>query len=147
MTNGSPPSEEETRRLVEDWYRALDVHAPVEEVLPMLAETGLEMTFPEGTMRGLDQFQEWYAKVTHRFFDEVHTMKQLDVVVGADRADVKLVVNWQARIWDPPAPNSVWLGFDAEQTWVVERSPQSQRAVIVNYVVDALAPMPGSATL
>lgn len=147
MTNGSAPTEEETRQLVEDWYRALDVHAPVEEVLPMLAEEGLEMTFPEGTMRGLDQFRDWYDKVTHRFFDEVHTMKQLDVVVGADRADVKLVVNWQARIWDPPAPNSVWLGFDAEQTWVVKRSPQSQRAVIVNYVVDALEPMPGSASL
>ena len=147
MTNGSAPTEEETRQLVEDWYRALDVHAPVEEVLPMLAEEGLEMTFPEGTMRGLDQFRDWYDKVTHRFFDEVHTMKQLDVVVGADRADVKLVVNWQARIWDQPAPSSVWLGFDAEQTWVVKPSPQSQGSVIVNYVVDALEPMPGSASL
>ncbi len=45
-------TESEVERLVNDWYRALDVHAPVEELFPMLADGGLEMRFPEGTFRG-----------------------------------------------------------------------------------------------
>jgi len=129
------------------WYQALDVHAPVDEMLPMLAADGLEMTFPEGVQRGQDGFRRWYETVTHRFFDEVHTLQNLTVTLNGDRADVKLVVNWQAKIWDPPAPRSVWLGFDAAQTWVVERSPTSGRSVVRTYIVDALTPMPGSASL
>ncbi|HEX6077557.1 MAG TPA: hypothetical protein VFZ32_20150, partial [Micromonosporaceae bacterium] len=63
-----------------------------------------------------------------------------------DRADVKVVVNWQARIWNPPAPKSEWLGFDAYQTWVVVAGPDGTPQ-IETYTVDALEPMPGSATL
>lgn len=139
--------EAEVKDLVTAWYQALDVHAPVEEMLPMLAADGLEMTFPEGVQRGQDGFRRWYETVTHRFFDEVHTLQNLTVTLNGDRADVKLVVNWQAKIWDPPAPRSVWLGFDAAQTWVVERSPTSGRPVVRTYIVDALTPMPGSASL
>ena len=139
--------EVEVKDLVTAWYQALDVHAPVDEMLPMLAADGLEMTFPEGVQRGQDGFRRWYETVTHRFFDEVHTLQNLTVTLNGDRADVKLVVNWQAKIWDPPAPRSVWLGFDAAQTWVVERSPTSGRSVVRTYIVDALTPMPGSASL
>ena len=32
---------------------------------------------------------------------------------------MKLVVNWQAKVWNPPDAKSKWLGMDACQTWVV----------------------------
>ena len=35
---------------------------------------------------------------------------------------MKLVVNWQAKVWNPPNAKSKWLGMDARQTWVVTRS-------------------------
>jgi ketosteroid isomerase-like protein len=140
-------AEAEVKQVVDDWYRALDVHAPVEQLLPMLADDGLEMRFPEATVRGHEGFKGWYHAVTNRFFDEVHTMQQLDIQPNAEEAKVKLVVNWQAHIWEPPAPKSKWLGFDAAQTWVMRRSPQTQKPVIVTYIVDGLTPMPGSATL
>jgi hypothetical protein len=55
-------------------------------------------------------------------------------------------VNWQARIWNAPAPRSAWLGFDARQTWqVVTDAAGNPR--IATYVVDGLDPMPGSASL
>jgi len=50
-------------------------------------------------------------------------------------------------VWNPPEPTSKWLGFDAYQTWQVERSPESGNALIKRYVVDNLAEMPGSASL
>ena len=39
---------------------------------------------------------------------------------------MKLVVNWQAKVWNPPDAKSKWLGMDARQTWVVTRSGRRQ---------------------
>ena len=68
----------------------------------MVAATGLECYWPEGPTFGVDEFKGWYDKVTHLFFDEVHTMKSLEITPRGDEADVKLVVNWQAKVWNPP---------------------------------------------
>jgi len=57
------------------------------------------------------------------------------------------VVNWQARRWNPPAPRSEWIGFDAYQRWEMIPSPASGRPVVVRYIVDELRPMPGSPPL
>jgi hypothetical protein len=133
--------------MVADWYRALDRHDELSSVLPYLVDDGLEMRFPETTSRGHDGFAEWYKAVTNRFFDEVHTVTEVTVSnLTADRADVKVVVNWQAKIWNPPAPKSVWLGFDAYQTWEVAASPNGE-VQVKTYIVDELKSMPGSASL
>jgi len=138
-------NEATVKKLVDDWYLALDVHAPVEELVPLLASSGLEMYWPEGPTFGVDEFKGWYDRVTKTFFDEVHTMKELVITPRGDEADVKLVVNWQARIWNPPDAKSKWLGMDARQSWVVRA--EDGRAVIQKYVVDGLDPMEGSASL
>ena len=138
---------EEINDLADRWYKALDVHAPLEDLLAMLVDDGLEMVFPEGTSRGHAGFTEWYERVTRIFFDEVHTLKKVEPTLAGESADVEVVVNWQAKVWNPPEPTSKWLGFDAYQTWQVARSPESGSAVITRYVVDNLAEMPGSASL
>jgi hypothetical protein len=145
-----PLTEAEVRDFVNDWYQKLDVHAPTDEVMPLVAkeDEGLEMKFPgEATVRKPDDFKGMLDTWYHRFFDEVHTVKELDISTEGDGAHVKLCVNWQAKIWAAPAPKSQCLGFDAYQTWVVGRSKTSGRPVIVRYVVDKLDPMPGSASL
>ena len=134
------------KELVDAWYKALDVHAPVDQLVPMVAANGLEMYWPEGPTFGVDEFKGWYEKVTHLFFDEVHTMKTLEITPRGNEADVKLVVNWQAKVWSPPDAKSKWLGMDARQTWVVRLSDDG-RAVIQKYVVDGLDLMEGSSTL
>jgi hypothetical protein len=137
----------EIEDLADRWYKALDVHAPVEELHGMLLDEGNEMMWPEGPTHGHAEFTGWYDRVTRIFFDEVHTLKKVESNIDGDSAEVEVVVNWQARVWNPPAPKSEWLGFDAYQTWEVVRSPENGRAVIKRYVVDNLDPMPGSATL
>ena len=135
------------RAMVADWYSALDRHVELAEALKYLTQDGLEMRFPEVTSRGQDGFADWYKAVTNRFFDEVHIVTSVDVDnLTADRADLKVVVNWQARIWNPPAPKNEWLGFDAYQTWEVVAGPGGAPQ-IKTYIVDALEPMPGSASL
>jgi hypothetical protein len=135
----------DVNELVYKWYKKLDVHAPVAEVTPLLASTGLVMKFPEATLTTMDEFKGWYEKVTHLFFDETHTMKMLNIELNGQSALVKLVVNWQAKVWSPPAAKSKWLGFDALQTWIIVQ--EEGRAVIQQYIVDALDAMEGSATL
>jgi len=128
------------------WYQALDRHDELDSVLKMLVPEGLEMRFPETTARGYEGFTEWYKAVTSRFFDEVHTVRRVDVVTSdGSTAEVKVVVNWQASIHDGREAKSKWLGFDAYQTWIMVAGPEGPQ--IKTYIVDQLAPMPGSAPL
>ena len=132
---------------VADWYRALDRHDDITDVLPYLVDDGLMLRFPEGVFRGHEGFRQWYDAVTHRFFDEVHEVRKVTAAPWVnDRASVQVVVNWQARIWDPPAATSSWLGFDAYQTWEVVRGADG-RPQLLTYVVNNLQAMPGSAAL
>ena len=145
----APLNKAEVEKIVKDWYLKLDVHAPMVEVLPMLASEGLEMQFPEAILHGHAEFEGWYQGVIRIFFDEVHTMKELNITLSEDKkqADVKLVVYWEASRWNPPAAKSERLMFDALQTWVIRRSPETGLPVIVTYIVDGLNPMEGSAEL
>lgn len=139
-----PFTEEEIRCLANDWYRKLDVHAPAETVLALLAEDGFEIRVPEGTFRGREEFKNLYEGWIRRFFDEVHELKQLNFTPLGDRAEVKVVVNWQFRTWDPPTPKSKRGNMDAYQTWIAQRSPKSGQPVILTYIVDSIKPVPGS---
>jgi hypothetical protein len=143
----APLTQEEIADLADRWYKALDVHAPIEELYAMLLDDGNEMMWPEGPTHGHLEFKGWYDRVTRLFFDEVHTITKVAAAIDGDRADVEVVVNWQAKTWNPPEPKSGWLGFDAYQTWEVVRSPETDAPVIKRYVVDNLEPMPGSTTL
>jgi hypothetical protein len=140
-------SQFEIKQLVDDWFLKLDLHATVEELLPLLANENLEMQFPEGTLHGQDEFKAWYDRVTHTFFNEVHTMRELNITTALDHAKVQLVVLWKANRWYPPAPKSECLAFNAAQTWIVQRSPVTQKPVIITYIVDSLTPQEGSAKL
>ncbi|QES51086.1 hypothetical protein DEJ50_27870 [Streptomyces venezuelae] len=139
-------TESAIRSFAEKWYVALDQHIPLDQVLAFI--TGdLEFRVPEDTFTGHRGFGRWYEAVTHRFFDEVHTVTKVEPVIedGGDRATVRVLVNWQAKIWDPPAARSQWLGFDADQTWTVVSGPDGPQ--IKTYEVNELAPMPGSGSL
>jgi hypothetical protein len=145
--SGEPLSQAEIEAFVMAWYRKLDIHAPWDELQPLVAKQGLEMQFPEGSISGVEAFRNWYEGVIRIFFDEVHTVTRVSATWKDDRAVVDVVVNWQARRWRPPAPRSEWLGFDAYQLWEMIRSPSSGGPLILRYVVNELRPMPGSIPL
>lgn len=136
----------EAQELAQRWYHNLDVHAPLAEFIPLLAGTGLTMVFPEATATGFPGFKGWYERVIGLFFDEVHTLKQVQLTPKGDRAEVKVVVKWEASRWTPPAPRSERIIADAYQTWELIRSSSGQ-PVILTYVVDAIEYYAGSAKL
>lgn len=144
MTSNKELTQADIKKLIYTWFKKLTDHAPVEEMVEMLDENDLEMKFPEATLKGVDDFKEWYHTVTHKFFDQVHELKMLDITIDGPQATVSLVVNWQARSWDPPAGYSKWDGVYAHQTWtVVADHPGEQPAVIQRYSVDKFEPMEG----
>lgn len=142
-----PLTADEVRQLAADWYHKLDVHAPLVEILPMLADDELEMKFPEASLRGQAAFENWYEGVIRIFFDEVHTLKSVAVTPTEDGADVKVVVHWEASVWHAPAARSQRIKLDAYQTWFVKRSPISGSPVVSRYTVDELVYEPDSARL
>ena len=140
-------TEVEVYELAQTWYENLDVHAPLEEFVPLLAQEGLKMVFPEGTMEGFGGFKQWYERVVNLFFDEVHTLDNVTTMPKGDRAEVKVIVKWEASRWNAPAPKSERIIADAYQTWEVVRSPTTGKPVILTYVVDSLHYDEGSAKL
>ena len=106
------------------------------------------MRFPEGTVYGFDGFKDWYERVIRIFFDEVHTLKKVEPKpISNGQLEVKVVVKWEASIWNPPAAKSERIILDAYQTWIVERSPKSEKPVVLTYIVDSLDYYEGSAQL
>lgn len=148
MTQTMPLTRDQVTQLVDDWFRALDEHAPTEQLLAMLVDDGLEMRMPEIMLRSDDDFRNWYENtIITRYFDEVHQTESLDISIDGDRADVHLVTHWQARRWNPPAPRSERIDYNATQTWAVQCPPGAVRPVITTYVVDEFVPNPGSVLL
>lgn len=148
VSNLLPLTYSEVKQFAADWYSKLDVHAPVEEYVPLLAEENVEMRFPEVTVTGFDGFKEWYEKVVRIFFDEIHTLKKVEPKpISNGKIEVKVVVKWEASMWNPPAAKSERIICDAYQTWILERSPETQKPVILTYIVDSLDFAEGSAKL
>ncbi len=143
----APLTKTEAKQFVDDWFQRLDVHAPAEEVLPLVADDDVEMQFPEATLQGKAEFKKWYEGVIRIFFDEVHTIQKLDITTASNQATIELILKWEASRWNAPAPKSERLAFTAVQTWILKRSPVTQKAVITRYIVKALTPLPGSPAL
>lgn len=147
QTNTGPFAQAAIERFAQVWYRALDVHAPVAEFLPLLVDEGLEMVFPEKSLHGLGDFKAWYAGgeysdgtsapgVINIFFDENHVVRSVTVELRGDEALVDVVVAWQASWFEPPAAKSKRTSMNATQRWIL-RSCSSDKnpygVVIASY--------------
>lgn len=133
------------RTWVEAWFRALDRHADLDDVLGFVADD-VELRLPEGIRRGRGGFADWYLEVTHRYFDEEHRVRRVDVRRSGDAVTLVVQVRWETRVWDPPAARCTSLCFDAAQTWRLVAGPDG-RPRIRRYVVDLLVPVAPSAHL
>ncbi|MDZ4769596.1 MAG: hypothetical protein SGJ24_10735 [Chloroflexota bacterium] len=149
MSQLAPLTKEEIEAMVADWYVGLDVHRAQVDMIKYVHSTDLQMRFPEATLYTQAEFELWFQGVIRIFFDEVHTMQSLDVQVSEDgsKADVKLVVRWEASRWKAPAAKSERLIFDAYQTWEIKRDPKSLAPAITIYIVDELRQLPGGVPL
>ncbi|MEO0769464.1 MAG: hypothetical protein AAFY72_08515 [Cyanobacteria bacterium J06649_4] len=144
----APLSLTEVREFAEAWYRKLDVHEPLANYKPLLADADLKMVFPETTVEKFEGFAGWYDKVINLFFDEVHTVKSVKLLSeDGEDATYEVIVTWEASMWNAPEPESKRIVLDAYQTWVVRRSEETNKPMIVTYTVGELTYAEGSAEL
>ena len=127
----------EVKRFVAEWYGALDRHVPYAELRDLVAEDPIHFEFPEETVTDHDGLAAWYDKVTCCFFDEHHRVEDVAVTFDGGLARVRVVVNWDTRVWQAPDPVSRRLEYVADQEWVLELS---DRWRLREYVVNSLAP-------
>jgi len=143
-------TEDQIKRLVIAWYRALDNHDAIDECYKLLADKGLNMQFPDGDIRDYASFKKWYDRVTNLFFDENHYVQSVVSKISGDEAVVDVVVGWQASWWEPPAAKSKRVSMDATQRWTVRRSTKNAyglEIVTYNATVEPFKYAPGFARL
>lgn len=148
----SPIKREQIQEFATAWFRALDVHAPVDQCWSMLSDDDLHMHFPDGEIQDFVTFRKWYDRVINLFFDEKHTIRNVEVHSATeDRADVTVVVGWQASWWKAPAAESQRVNLTATQRWTLRPCPTTRNAFgleICAYIMeDNIEYAPGSARL
>jgi hypothetical protein len=147
MNDTAPITAADVRELAADWYSRWDAHAPAEEFKPLLATEGVQIQHGDTPLEGFAGFTTWYEAANNTFFDEVHTVKEVTLLSGTEPVNVRLVANWQASRWTPPAAKSERINADASHTWVVTRSPTTNRPVLLSYRLDSVQYAEGSAKL
>ena len=145
-----PITIEQARLFAVGWFLALDEHVPIERACSFLADDGLNMQFPDGDIRDYSSFKRWYDRVTHLFFDEIHTVHSVNGTFSSERAELRVVVGWQASWFEPPAARSKRTSMDATQDWTVRRSTKNAyglEIVTYNATAEPFAYAPGFARL
>ena len=137
MSSLVPLIESEIRQLVNEFYAKLDAHAPVEEYVDLFAfgEEGFIMQFPSINLTNWEQFKLWYEGTLNEFFDEIHAAEKIEFTANNQQSDIKAIVHWEASRWKPPTAHSQRIIASVDQSWVVIRSPKTDKAVFKQYIV------------
>src|ERR1035438_7136506 len=80
-------------------------------------------------------------------FDRVNFVKECTPKISGNEAEVHVVVQWEASVWNPPSATSARIKLDADQTWKVRRSDRTGGLEVTLYTVNGLNYYPGSAKL
>ena len=155
-------TDQQIQNFVTAWYLALDQHAPIEQCATLVADD-VKMIFPEKTLHGKQDFLAWciggtYADgetapgVFNIFFDENHNVVSVTPTSGLTGAKITLrvVVAWQASLFNPPAAKSKRVSLDAIQDWTVRASNKNAYGLEVtsyNAMAEPFQYSPGFARL
>ncbi|RKH12582.1 hypothetical protein D7V97_08065 [Corallococcus sp. CA053C] len=133
-------SKEQVSQFAQAWFDLLSVHAPVERILPMIADRDLEMVFPERTLRSHEDFKDWYVQVGKAYAGQVHVIERIEPHEGpdargpADGVAVDVTVVWSVtRVADGKR-----LTLRSRQTWQLMPSEKTQQPVILRYRIHSL---------
>lgn len=124
----------EIKTFVQKWFDLLSAHVPVEHLLPMLAQENLEMVFPERTLLSHDDFRDWYRVVGENFTNQEHILEELNSRDTEDGVEINLKVVWKAV----QTSDGSHLAFCATQSWLLQKSAQTDQPVTVKYRVHSL---------
>ncbi|MEW2292740.1 nuclear transport factor 2 family protein [Streptomyces sp. NPDC006743] len=139
MTTAQSPRTEpgqDVAAFVQHWYDILSSHEPVEDLLPHVIDDGLEMAFPERTLRSHADFRDWYAAVGESFGPQSHIVEKLRTHEHDGLVDVEVTVVWTAKNLSDGSVSALRI----DQTWQLVREGADGALRIRTYHVGALNP-------
>lgn len=119
------------------WFDELSNRAPVDRLLTLVSDTGLEMVFPEQTLTSHAEFVDWYEAVGKLFADQTHDVEELRTTVDGDRLFVKVTVRWAGVDLGKGEP----FAFRVGQDWTLRRGADGALR-IQRYEVGDFTPVP-----
>ncbi|WP_328537685.1 nuclear transport factor 2 family protein [Streptomyces sp. NBC_00344] len=137
MAGDRPLGEKELADFVQEWFDRMSRHDPVGEMLPFVADSDLEMAFPERTLRSHDDFRDWYAVVGEAFADQTHVVEKAVGRAEGDGVAVDVTVVWTAK----SVADGTVSSFRVQQKWRLAYPSDTGRPVIVSYLVGDLTPI------
>ena len=147
MSNLTSLTEAEVRDLAVEFYRKIDLHVPVEEFLSILTEEEeeLKIILPNVEIKSFVDLRAWWDRMIRFCFDGSHNIYDVELVSASDtEAKAKILLIWEAKVWNPPAPKSERISILTYTTWTVKRSPKTQKPIVATYVLDAVKYAGGS---
>jgi hypothetical protein len=127
-------AQEELIQFGKIWYERLNRHADVEELLPMVSDTLLEMVFPDSTIQNHNDFRTWYEAVGRTYYDQDHTVEKFDITIS-DAARIDVIVVWKSTKYS----DNTTAAFRIPQTWILTKSLTTSKPVITKYIVHSFA--------
>lgn len=122
----------DVRAFVYQWLHWFDVHADETLFLAHLAPDGLELRYPEITLRTHAEFVTWYRGIGKGIKSNTHQLSALEVeAVGKDAYQVKLRVLWRAT-----TSKGKELSVPVRQEWQVLRV--AKRLVLKNLMAEVI---------
>ncbi|MFD7639996.1 hypothetical protein ACFV4P_05040 [Kitasatospora sp. NPDC059795] len=136
MSDANSGENPEIREFAQNWFDLLSRHDPVEDLLPLVVDEGLDMAFPERTLRSHADFRDWYTVVGEAFADQSHTLETFTATEADGLVDIELTVIWAAK----HLAEGHRAAFRVRQTWQLTRDPATGVPRIARYRVVTLTP-------
>jgi len=124
-------TEENIKNMVLNWYNGTNEHVPSECLEAMLAED-VHMSYPNSPepIIGVAAFRAWYKDVLQKYFDEIHVVERLDIILHGQTAEATVIVRWETRSWESGHAKSKYEAHLSRQKFVIARCPDSGRIYI-----------------
>ena len=121
----------EIKSFVYKWFSLFDRNAPTDEFIARTVDQGLEMAFPERTLRSHNDFRDWYGGILENIKKASHDVSDLQVTQESPtQFAVSLRVHWQAT-----TTTGEELSMHVRQEWTViddgGPSPRVKRYIVI----------------
>jgi hypothetical protein len=128
-------NENDIKSFVYHVFGLYDKHEDVNQFLPLLADQGLEMRFPNWEpVCSPSDFQKWYRWIGENF--QAPSLHQVEAPInveflGNGKYEVNMVVRWQAV-----NKGSGFTDLRGHQTWTLDDGDQGAWPRILRYIVE-----------
>ena len=126
----------EIYKFILEWFDLITNQKIVDELIERLDENGFELKFPETTITDVEEFKNWYKTVKNQYFNQVHNVKNIDIEISKNQADIILTLNWEAHSRDVENPYSKKINCDVIQSWVIAKNKKTNKPIIKKYIVN-----------